>query len=373
MDSTAPAQSSPTHSATLSSTHPSCSSSPLVHYLLVLEYDGTSFHGSSGFQRNHRTVQSVLTSAFQQVTRCPSVHLLFSSRTDADVSATSQVATLTLPAAPTCPAFPAQRLRFLVNAALLTARLHRSLHVSSVARVQPQFHPRFSALGRVYSYRLVSGEPLLFEARHSWHIPAPLDVQAMRRAAALFVGRHDFTSLISRDAAQGQSAIRSIDSIVISCPPPYRPAPDSRVVDVEFTAPAFLRHQVRNVVAVLVEVGRGRMGWEEVGRLLKGVERQWNPLVAAPGCGLLLRRVVYNEELMKQWLIPDEEEGGKQAVGSFTEDRQGEELERDKEEQISAGEASGPRVKPVKWKATDSPPGTDFLWKRDFIPEGKDS
>ena len=244
---------SPSTSPLPSPPSPPSSAPPVLHFLFVLEYVGSSFHGSSGVSSRYRTVESVLTSALTKATRSSPLSLVFAGRTDAAVHAVGQVAHCSI-APPPSHAFSAELLRYRVNQAIYHAGAHRCLHVVTAHRVQPSFHARFSALARVYQYRILTGEPLLFERGRSWHLPHHLHVEAMREAASLLCGTHDFASLVSHRSTDRRSTVRTISSLTVSV---TSPRGGSELMELKFTAPSFLRRQVRNVVAVLVEVGRG--------------------------------------------------------------------------------------------------------------------
>ena len=341
---------------------------------MVVEYVGTRFHGSSGLDTRHITVQLALTAALEKVTHASPIHVVFAGRTDADVHALGQVAHISLP--PTGPStaiapFTAARLRFLVNQALYHAGHHRRLHVRSLSRVSPSFHARFSAVARVYVYRVILAVSSLFEYGRAWQLPCALDIDAMRHAAALLVGTHDFTTLVSHRPSDGRSTVRTLSSIAISA----RQVGDgmTTVVEFEFTAPSFLHHQVRNVVAILAEVGRGRLRPDNVGRLLCGVPRRWNPIAPAPGWGLFLKEVRYDAEHMRHCTI--EEEDGWESHQSLnlndgkaaaSEDAGHRATEADAlKASVGSTERRRGRMADFTWQAADGPPdGRGFLWRR---------
>ena len=313
-------------------------SGPPLQYLLTCEYVGTAFHGSSGLNTGHPTVQLALSRALSRVLHQP-ISLTLAGRTDASVHALCMPATFTIPPFPPPP--PTPRLLFLCNQALYHERHSRHLHVISLSRVSPSFHPRFSALSRVYLYRLITGPPLLFHHHRAWHLPYPLHLPSMRTAASLLLGTHDFASLISHRSSDRRSTIRTLTSIEVRGERAEGRV-STQVVELRFEAPSFLHRQVRNVVAALVEVGRGRMRAEEVGRLLQGVERSRNPLTPAPPYGLFLHTVRYDEQLMRQWLMPDEN-----GVAS----------------EAQRGKAAAAYV----WKLDDFSSASGYLWRRAVV------
>jgi tRNA pseudouridine38-40 synthase len=239
---------------------------------LVIEYDGTDFHGWQR-QPGLRTVQGEIEGAIFRVSR-ERVGLIGSGRTDAGVHARGQVA------------------NFVTNArhspvtwrAALNANLPADLAVVLADRADRDFHARRSAKGRVYEYRILrrpARSPI--EGRFAWHLAVPLDVAAMRRAARLLRGKHDFSSFC---AAGDEQEDRWVDLREI------RLLKEGESLLLRFEASRFLWHMVRNIVGFLVEVGRGRIAPSEVGPILEARDRR-RAGPTAPPQGLCLMEVRY--------------------------------------------------------------------------------
>jgi tRNA pseudouridine38-40 synthase len=195
-------------------------------------------------------------------------------RTDAKVHALGQVASFRCRS--TIPAMALQRA--------LNSLLPRDVAVHEVQDVPADFHARFSALGKTYSYRIVNRPtrtPL--RLRYAWHIPQMLDLPAVALAGLCLQGTHDFKSFQATGSAVKTTvrtlteltATRAGDEIVISC-----------------SANGFLRHMVRNIVGTLVEVGRGTRSAAEMPGILDGCDRRLAGTTAPPH-GLCLVRVLY--------------------------------------------------------------------------------
>lgn len=157
--------------------------------------------------------------------------------------------------------------------------------------VAPEFHARFSALSRTYRYRLVN-RPVRpgLDARHvGWH-HAPLDVGAMRRAARVLVGEHDFSAFRAAEC-QAKTPVRTMHSITI----------DRSGDEIHFVlrANAFLQHMVRNIVGSLVYVGAGKHPPAWIGQLLQMRDRTKAAPTFAPE-GLYLERIEYDPI----WALP---------------------------------------------------------------------
>jgi tRNA pseudouridine38-40 synthase len=167
----------------------------------------------------------------------------------------------------------------------LNDHLPQAVNVLEGGEVPQAFHPRYSASGKLYSYRILNrpaGSP--FITRYAWHVPAPvLDVERMRAAAELVKGKHDFAAFQSAGSC-AQSTVRRLYRFDLER--------HGDVVETYLEADGFLYRMVRNLVGTMVEVGAGRRGPEEVTALLESRDRT---LVGAPAPpqGLCLVRVFY--------------------------------------------------------------------------------
>jgi tRNA pseudouridine38-40 synthase len=242
-------------------------------YRLDITYDGTSFHGYAR-QRDVRTVQGVLEAALARA--IGPVETTVAGRTDAGVHARQQV------------------VSFGTETTVDVERLIRSLNsllpndVAAVAcsEVEDGFSARFTALSRSYRYTILN-RPARDPLRRSttWHIPETLDVQAMQHAAGAFIGEHDFASLCRK--AEGRSTIREVlEASWVR---------DGDIVEFRVTATAFCHQMVRSMVALCVEVGRGRVDTGDVVGILAARDRA-AAKGAAPPQGLVLWGVGYPVE-----------------------------------------------------------------------------
>jgi len=240
----------------------------------TIEYDGTAFAGSQ-VQPNARTVQGELEEALNRLIG-EETRVRLAGRTDAGVHATGQVVAFCLPRElPWAGGLPALQRR-------LNALLPSDLALRSLRRAPRGFDPRRDALWRVYRYRiLVNGARRPLEGHRTLEIDGRLDVDAMRSAAAFMVGERDFASLGSH--ARGRTVRHLVE---------LRMMPPGAHVELRVTANAFLRRMVRSIVALLLEVGRGRLEPEAAVALLDEPGRALHGR-AAPSRGLTLERVVY--------------------------------------------------------------------------------
>lgn len=245
---------------------------------LTLEYDGGRYSGWQE-QPNARTVQGDLRKASEAVFGGP-VELGGAGRTDAGVHASGQVAHLRArPARTIAPT----RLRDELNKELP--------HDVAVLAAEPAalgFHARHDAVGRRYEYR-ISTRKRAFAKRHVWWVRDRLDVERMKQAAAMFVGRHDFVCFRAEDPSRpGESTIVVVTAAWIE-------AEDDTIV-FRIEASHFLWKMVRRLVGALVEVGRGNLSREDFEGLLEGSSRLPVAEWTAPPSGLYLAGVEYPAE-----------------------------------------------------------------------------
>jgi tRNA pseudouridine38-40 synthase len=241
----------------------------------VIEYDGTAFAGSQ-YQPNARTVQGELEEALNRLTG-ERIRVRLAGRTDAGVHATGQVAAFLLPPDPTGRREEQAELQRRLNAILPADLAVRSLRPAAKG-----FDPRRDASWRVYRYRIRMAADRRPADRHrTLEIDERLDVVAMRVAAASLLGERDFAAL-GRDA-HGRTVRRLREVRIVQ---------RGTSVEVRVTANAFLRRMVRSMVALLMEVGRGRLTPEAVEGMLAHGDRALHGR-AAPAKGLTLERVVY--------------------------------------------------------------------------------
>ncbi len=244
-------------------------------YRVTLAYDGTDFLGWQ-LQRPGagRTVQGVLEEALGRLAGGARVAVLGAGRTDAGVHALGQVASFDLPRG-----LPAEELQRALN-----GLLPEDVRVLEAAPAPPGFHPRKSAVTKVYRYELDCGGVQLPQRRRTAaFVPWPLDEGAVREAAALYLGRRDFASL----ASAGGSAKTTVRTVLRS-----DAVFSGATLVYEAEADGFLRKMVRSMVGGLIAAGRGTLRVEDLAHALDVRDRRAWPAPAA-ACGLTLVRVTY--------------------------------------------------------------------------------
>jgi tRNA pseudouridine38-40 synthase len=243
---------------------------------LTVGYDGTDFAGWQ-IQPEAATVQGTLSSAIGRITG-EKVLPQGSGRTDAGVHALAQVASFQ-----TDSVIPAPNLVVALNDILPA-----SIRVLAAEEVAADFHARKLAQAKTYRYRIYRDSicpPFL--ARYVWHYPYPLDESALREAAPLVEGEHDFTSFAAVDPERGREGVSNVRRIFSS---QWRR--ESCELIYEVRGNGFLHHMVRNLVGTFLLMGKGTLKPADVIRILQAKDRSAAG-ATAPASGLYLVNVEY--------------------------------------------------------------------------------
>lgn len=242
---------------------------------ITVSYDGTAYHGWQ-VQSNLPTIQAAIQAVLGEI-EGGAVTVEGSGRTDAGVHALAQVAAFNL-----VNPIPAGNLLRAMN-----QLLPRDIRVIEISEVPPDFHPRYGAVAKTYEYRIYRGEICPpFERLYVRHHPFPLDEAAMRECAGILAGEHDFGAFAAADEADslGRSKVRRIFSSCL--------AREKDLLVYRVRGSGFLKHMVRNIVGVLLEVGKGNFTRADVeARLIAGCGIPPGP--TAPARGLFLVNVEY--------------------------------------------------------------------------------
>ena len=246
----------------------------MPRYKFTIEYDGTAYNGFQA-QADQPTVQGALETAIHAFSG-ERIRIAAAGRTDTGVHATGQVIHADLQRD-----WPAATVMNAMNAHLVREGV---CVLDCAPAPDPEWHARFSAVGRAYRYRILNrqAQPVL-ERNRVWHVRKPLDSEAMHTAAQALVGQHDFTTF--RDVGcQSKSPIKTLDVA--------RVERQGEEVHLVFEARSFLHRQVRSMAGTLVEVGLGRWTAEDVQAALDARDRSACGPVA-PSAGLYLTGVRY--------------------------------------------------------------------------------
>ena len=245
----------------------------MARYKVIVAYDGTRF---CGFQRQikQRTVQGAIESALKKI-GWPGTSIVAAGRTDTGVHASGQVIAFNL-------TWDHSETDLM---SALNSNLPPDVAARSVKPVDEDFHPRFDAIGRRYSYRLYTGsvrDPL--NDRYAWRIWPRMQLERSQQATDDLLGKNDFSAFGTPPKPEG-STLRSVTNASW-----YE---DGAYLVFDITANAFLYHMVRRIVNFLVRIGQGKLPPTAVHEALAGGSKD---LVRglAPSHGLTLAEVFYD-------------------------------------------------------------------------------
>jgi tRNA pseudouridine38-40 synthase len=244
----------------------------LQRWKCVCAYDGTTFNGWQS-QEGGNTIQDLVERQLEKMFG-RKIRIEGSGRTDSGVHALAQVFH-----------FDAEwkhgpeKLRVA-----LQTGLPRSIQLKRLGPVAPTFHARFAAKGKVYRYHVFLGVADPFTTAYCWSVNRDLDWSAIKAAARVLRGRHDFWAFSGENDRTYATTVRDLRRLDI--------ARKGRKVALTFEADGFLYKMVRSLAGALVNVGLGKLTPEEVAALLK-TRRRTPAVLTAPAQGLFLVKVIY--------------------------------------------------------------------------------
>jgi tRNA pseudouridine38-40 synthase len=248
----------------------------VLKFKLTVAYDGTAYEGWQ-VQKIGTGVQEKIEAALAKLfSNKPRVHS--SSRTDTGVHALGMVAHFEIPR--NGFKMPVRKLALAIN-----AHLPEDVRVMSAARAPAKFHARFDAQGKQYRYFVwnhAAMNPLL--RRTAWHVTRPLDLKAMRAAAAQFVGKHDFQSFAANPGYAKESTVRTLRRCNVKKRGP--------LLTFTIEGDGFLYKMCRGIVGTLVQVGLEKFPADEIKTMLANRDRRVAGMTA-PAHGLVLWKVFY--------------------------------------------------------------------------------
>lgn len=245
----------------------------MQNYKLTLCYDGTKYKGWQRQGNTDNTIQAKLETLLSRLLGSP-VEVSGSGRTDAGVHAYCQVCSFR--------ADTEMSAEDILSA--LRRYLPEDIGAVSLTKAAPDFHARLSCREKSYLYRIWNSDlPNVFSRRYTYTFPDALNISEMRRAAALMLGRHDFTSFCANKHMK-KSAVRELRSIEI-----YEHGQELRIL---LTGDGFLYNMVRIIVGTLIEVGMGAKSADNIPDILRAKDRTQAGFTA-PAQGLALYEVKY--------------------------------------------------------------------------------
>lgn len=245
-------------------------------YKMTVSYDGTNYAGWQ-FQKTHPTIQCELERAILERTG-ETVRVHSSGRTDAGVHARGQVAHFDLETR--------IEARYLQPGVL--AFLPADVRVEAIEEVDREFHARFSSIGKQYRFRIWNDVVMRAYLRHfRAHVKRPLDLGAMRQAAADLAGTHDFTAYSSNPNRPVETNVRTLRKLEIQGNGPE--------VLIVAEGNGFLYKMVRSLAGFLIQVGLGEEPASEAAVILESKQRTARVPTAHPQ-GLYLWQVYYSDK-----------------------------------------------------------------------------
>lgn len=251
-----------------------------MNYRLLIQYDGTDFHGWQ-VQENDRTIQGELERVIGMLVDAE-LSVIGSGRTDAGVHAEGQVANVHIPG----DKFTPEKLKNAIN-----GNLWRDIRILKCEKAPDDFHARFSAKKKTYIYRVVNAPVMSpFWRRYAHHEYKPLDVAKMNIAARLFLGEHDWSAFASAQS-DGDSRVRNVTNFTVESR--WDDRAHGAMIVFSITATGFLRYMVRSIVGTLIEVGQGVKEGDTIQTAIVTGDRSLAGKTA-PAQGLTLFKVDYD-------------------------------------------------------------------------------
>jgi tRNA pseudouridine38-40 synthase len=247
-----------------------------IRLALGVEYDGTPFSGWQTQKTGVYTIQHCVETALSKIAAQP-VTVLCAGRTDAGVHALEQVIHADI------------AVKRSLSAWVYGTNTHlpKEISIRWAQPVRADFHARFSATARHYSYRILNRNtrPAIAAGKLTWFYH-PLDVARMQAAAAHLLGEHDFSAFRAQ-GCQAKTPVRTITRLAIQR--------HGDQVHLEISANAFLQHMVRNIAGVLMAIGCGKAEPDWARQVLASRDRRQGGVTALPD-GLYLTGVSYPPE-----------------------------------------------------------------------------
>lgn len=245
----------------------------MMNYRMELQYEGTRYNGWQRQEGTDNTIQGKLEQVLSRMTG-EKIEVQGAGRTDSGVHAKAQIANFH-----TEKEILPQEIMNYVN-----QYLPEDIAVTFCTEVSERFHSRLNAKGKVYQYRIWnSTKPNVFERRWVYEYPQKLDTAAMRRAAELLQGTHDFKSFCTKKKTK-KSTIRTITGIAIEAA--------GEEVRITYEGNGFLYHMVRILTGTLIEIGVHERNPEDVLHILEEKDRASAGFLV-PAKGLTLLNVMY--------------------------------------------------------------------------------
>jgi tRNA pseudouridine38-40 synthase len=246
----------------------------MARFKVFLEYEGTRYSGWQ-IQKNARTVQGEIVAALRDILQSTDFELYGSGRTDAGVHALMQVAHL--------------EAQTVLGPEILKMKLNdllpADINILEIEKAPKDFHARHDAISRSYLYQ-ISRRRTAFGKRYVWWVKDELNFDKMLKAAQLFVGKKDFQSFTADDPEEKSTKVE-IEQVQLS--------EAGSLILVRIVGSHFIWKMVRQIIGVLVEVGRGKLNETDIQRFL-GEKSEIPSRLTAPPSGLFMEAVHYKND-----------------------------------------------------------------------------
>ncbi len=241
---------------------------------IVVEYDGSNYHGWQCQTEELATVQKTIEDAIEKISR-EKVKIRGSGRTDSGVHAIGQVASFAT----------TTRIKPKTLQKALNSVLPDDISIVRAQKVAEDFDAQFSSQSKIYQYRIFNMpySPAL-ERNRAWYVRENLDIRKMKQGARCFEGTHDFSIFATADITV-KTTMRTVKRAVVR-------KTRQGIVLFEIEADGFLKRMVRIITGALVEIGKGKLDPEEITLMFKERQRTKN-ILTAPAHGLFLKKVIY--------------------------------------------------------------------------------
>lgn len=245
--------------------------------MLTISYDGSRYVGWQ-IQKKGLSIQGEIQKALKILLK-EEIGLFGAGRTDASANALNQTASFKTSA-------PIKHLKKFIYS--LNGILKKDIRIKKIERMENSFHARYSATSKSYLYFVsLSEDP--FIGRYCYHLKKRIDIDLLKKASLLFIGKHDFTSFSNRGSSV-KNMIREIKRFDIKV--------KKDLITFEIEGSGFLYKMVRNIIGTLLEVASGKIDIQEIEEIFKAKNRK-KAKKALPAHALFLKEVHYVENLSK--------------------------------------------------------------------------
>lgn len=250
----------------------------MFSYRFTLSYDGTKYNGWQKQGNTDNTIQGKLENMFSRLLE-EEIEVHGAGRTDAGVHALGQVIHIH------CKNDLLEDKSFNECITLINGYLPVDIRITSMEKCDLRFHARLNAMAKTYRYTIdTSLAGNVFNRNYVYHLPEKLNIEAMKGAAAYFLGEHDFKSFTSNKKMK-KSSVRTIYSIDIE-------TKSQGIIEINYRGNGFLYNMVRIITGTLIEIGQGKRRPESIPEILAGLNRELaGPM--APAAGLTMIEVEY--------------------------------------------------------------------------------